>query len=514
MQRRKEAFRGYASPLPKPLLGANLGLTSVNEDEEVDDKEEMNRGMSKQSSDGIPPFGVSPATPPPSKVGSVGPELAAMKLKESKSGPAASRKHSISSSTQIRQAIYHKIPFINSLMTEKEIHLFLATFIVFWLQQTSKKAHQARVDVDSVMSVVKEDSKFLCGKLRENRLNYGFFISKHFTKLLTRLHYHKATLDSYIISPYGYKMKWCTTNPSSIVSRHQLLCHLCSRSLDLNGFFSPNQFAFDAKTKTCLCPAHAGPGGAAAQSPTFVAEVNVFLDIIRFYKRLKNTDRSELANIWDKATKISDKDQNLSTKNEFADLCVALGEKAKVLNIDDMKDKKKRKKKKSTEEKEDPDKMPRHDEALLVLKKHADQCGTWIFTNTARKKEINKTKFLELNVFIEILLDYYWEFSEYENTGNRAIDKEYNLWKYVSFWLDTFMNMTPKELYERVMQEREFVYLKKLVAFLNGKPECEAGLVQGKNYIFINLLDYLRYGEEQFQYTLSKISVKCYMHYM
>ncbi len=382
------------------------------------------------------------------------------------------------------------MPFIDHLDTAEEMELFLAHLIVEFLRNTARKAHQASVDVDCLRSFVKEDAVFLLEHLRDNRLNFGFFVSKHCIKLLTKLHFNKASLDSWVLSPFGNKMKWCEVNPSSIASRDTLICNLCQRKLDLNSFLSPKRFAFDPRSATCLCPAHAGPGGAAAQSPRFVSEVNVLLDIVRVYKRMRNTMRSELANLWDSATDCKDHEVSLSAVQQFVAVCLALGDRAMAMNEGD-----------------DEEEHAEDEEALRALKKHSKQCAEWILTNKKRQKELTKHKFLFESTFVEILLDYFWEFTEFENRGGRQQDQEHNLWKYVSFWLNEYVRMTPNELHQRVIEEGQFSYLKRLVTFLYGYPECESSLISDKNWIWIHLLEFLHEGADSMQAKMSSINV-------
>lgn len=166
----------------------------------------------------------------------------------------------------------------------------------------------------------------------------------------------------------------------------------------------------------------------SAQTPQFVSEVNVFLDIVRVFKRLRRISPKALANIWDDATGLKESDMNLTRTSQLVNLCRLLGEKARDLGSTSTDD-------------TDTCNINKDGNELVSLEKHARQCAHWILTNSKRKRfefpfsimnslylcivflhffwysfprDLSKQIFLESSAFEEILLDYYWEFSEVE----------------------------------------------------------------------------------------------------
>ena len=153
-----------------PMRGTTVGsgnmsyMSQLNEDTEVvDSYSDMERATTKASHvHGSPGDGAMTPEPPEAS-----PEISALRTQ--------SRAESIASSIKISPIMAAMIPWIDSLDSKKEIQKFLARFISQFLQNTSRKAHQASVDVDSLMSFVEEDADFLWNRLNE-RLNYGFFV--------------------------------------------------------------------------------------------------------------------------------------------------------------------------------------------------------------------------------------------------------------------------------------------------------------------------------------------------
>lgn len=96
-----------------------------------------------------------------------------------------------------------------------------------------------------------------------------------------------------------------------------------------------------------------------------------------------------------------------------------------------------------------------------------------------------------------------------QNVGERVLTQSQDLWKYVSFWLNNIMKMPLSKFHENVMLKMppDFHLLKRLAAFLYGRPEWEAAMIPMKNFMLTHLVLYLHHGPENFKSKLQSVKV-------
>ena len=79
-----------------------------------------------------------------------------------------------------------------------------------------------------------------------------------------------------------------------------------------------------------------------------------------------------------------------------------------------------------------------------------------------------------------------------------------------SFWLSNIVKMTPQKFHEEVVlrQPANTFLLKRLAAFLYGRPDWEAALIPLSNFMISHLEDSLKFGPDNFQMILNNVNLQ------
>ncbi|ETO14694.1 hypothetical protein RFI_22675 [Reticulomyxa filosa] len=330
----------------------------------------------------------------------------------------------------------------------------------------------AAIDDKTLRNFIKADINELCKYLKSARLIRSQFLSKEFVMILEILHFNKSTVINKYLHFYLF-IYFFFGAPFHVILKH-----------------------------TCYCPAH-GMYGSGGQSVAFIEEVETMKDLIRCYCILQS--QCKLEQTWDhfvmewtnmqteqhdvhnSSIVLSLHDQQLQLQEHdiieeprmFQSLCLQV---FRSLNSETVH---------VATAQGDPNNEEK--EGLACLTKHAHMCGQWLFGDNSelkrQHKPLNKYNFVHSNVFIDMLLQYYWEFNELQNCTKYVRKKALHIWKYIEFWLDQKQEIKDKELIDAAKSSDDNKrVIKQLVAFLYGFGEENYKWIQNNDGLYLYLI--------------------------